>query len=107
MGKRNTVFTTARECVNYLDCEYPTEEMSHTDFGLCMVHLTRHKLMHILHVLISEVKHKCIDTSTLLRYYKLNKVHLHTLKKYNCEENEIIFILKLSSMMNNLIKNKV
>ena len=81
MGRRAQLFISARECVNVLACPKPTNDLYESDFGLCMIYMTRLKLINILPSLLHKMyKCKCkCDTHTnlkqeLLRYYKLNKI---------------------------------
>ena len=84
MGKRAQLFQSARECINVLECPKPNEILYKNDLGLCMIFLTRQKLMNVAHKIINDIykRNECIK-SNLLRFYKLNKLHTFQLIKYN------------------------
>ena len=88
MGKRAQLFYAARDCINVLECPKPNEILYENDLGLCMIFLTRQKLMNVAHKIINDIYKRNDITmyeckSNLLRFYKLNKLHTFQLKKYN------------------------
>jgi hypothetical protein len=84
MGRRANLFYAARDCINVLQCPKPNDILYEYDLGLCMIFLVRQKLMNVAHKIINDIyKRNKYNISDLLRFYKLNKLHVFQLKKYN------------------------
>jgi len=114
MKKRRALFQSARECINVLECPKPNEILYKNDFGLCMIFLTRQKLIHFAHKIINDIykRNECIK-SNLLRFYKLNKLHTFQLKKYNTShctinvdiDTNVNYLQKISYMVTQISKS--
>ena len=114
MGKRAQLFQSARECINVIECPKPNEILYNNDFGLCMIFLTRQKLMNVAHKIINDIYkrndiNECIK-SNLLRFYKLNKLHTFQLKKYNTShfidiDTNVNYLQKISYMVTQISKS--
>ena len=113
MGKRAQLFQSARECINVLQCPKPNEILYKNDLGLCMIFLTRQKLMNVAHKIINDIyKNKICDKSNLLRFYKLSKLHTFQLKKYNTShchfidiDTNVNYLQKISYMITQISKS--
>ncbi len=112
MGKRAQLFYAARECIDTLKCPKANEILYEHDFGLCMIFLTRQKLMNVAHKIITNIykRNYQLNVSNLRRYYKLNKLHTFQLTKYNeifsidMHTNKM-YLQKISYMITSLSKN--